>query len=150
MTDNIEKKIRAARPSLRMARPLPYWIVTIFAAFNIVLGISLFIAFDAGRITTSLLIVNEVFTFRLWGIIFIALGVLKLFALKTNNWGLARHSLLTGVVIKAAWAIALTIRSFVSPGTLLLNSMWVALALIQMATFIFFMPPDEKKEVGDE
>ncbi len=138
---NIEKQIQKARPLLKTVTPLAHWIITIFAYFNIFLGISLFFAVDQSKITASLIIVNDIFSYKFWGIVFIAIGILKLFALKTNNWDLSRKSLLVGVSIKAAWALALVIRSLTSPGTLLVTIIWFALAAIQIVTFIFFMPP---------
>lgn len=137
----IEKQIQKARPLLKTVTPLAHWIITIFAYFNILLGISLFFAVDQSKITASLIIVNDIFSYRFWGVIFIAIGVLKIFALKTNNWDLSRKSLLVGVSIKAAWALALIIRSLTSPGTWLVTLIWFALAAIQIVTFIFFMPP---------
>jgi hypothetical protein len=143
MTKDIERKIRKAQPRLRKARPLPFWIILIFAFFNIAIGISLYLSFDADRITASLLVVNELFTFKAWGIVFVGVGLVKLYSLITNNWILARHSLLLGVFIKSAWAIALTVRAFTSSGTLLMDLLWVTLALIQIATFIFLVPIDK-------
>jgi len=137
----IEKQIQKARPLLKTVTPLAHWIITIFAYFNILLGISLFFAVDQSKITASLIIVNDIFSYRFWGVIFIAIGVLKIFALKTNNWDLSRKSLLVGVSIKAAWALALVVRSLTSPGTWLVTIIWLALASIQIVTFIFFMPP---------
>jgi hypothetical protein len=138
---NIQKQIQQARPRLRQVTPLVHWIITVYAYFNILLGISLFLAVDQSKITASLIIVNDIFSYKFWGIVFIAIGILKLFALKTNNWDLSRKSLLVGVSIKAAWALALIIRSFTSPGTFLVTIIWFALAAIQIITFIFFMPP---------
>lgn len=138
---NIEKQIQKARPRLRTVTPLAYWIIIVYAFFNILLGISLFLAIDQSRISSPLLIVNDVFSYKFWGVLFIAVGTLKLFALKTNNWNLSRRSLLVGISIKAAWAIDLVIRSLTSPGTWLITLVWLALAGIQMVTFIFFMPP---------
>lgn len=137
----LEKQIRKARPSLRMVTPLAHWIITIFAYFNILLGLALFLALDQTRVSAPLLIVNGFFTYKFWGVVFILIGVLKLFALKTNNWKLSRKSLLVGVSIKAAWALALVVRSTTSPGTWLVTIIWVALAAIQITTYIFFMPP---------
>lgn len=138
---NIEKEIQEARPTLKIVSPLSHWIMLVMGLFNIILGISLFLAFDEDRVSAPLIIVNEVMTYRLWGIAFMILGVIKLWSLWTNNWKLSRHTLLIGVAVKAGWAVALTIRSFVSPGTLLVNLIWVTLALIQMGTYIWFMPP---------
>lgn len=137
----IEKQIQQARPRLRVVTPLAHWIIVIFAVFNLLLGVSLFFAIDQSKISAPLLIVNDFFTYRFWGVVFILIGALKLFALKTNNWDLSRKSLVVGVAIKAAWAIALIIRTLTSPGTALVTIIWLALAIIQITTFIFFMPP---------
>lgn len=139
--NSIEKQIQRARPGLRIVSPLAFWVVLIFGVFNIALGISFLSAIDAQRITASLLIVNKILTYDLWGMIFLILGAVKLFSLYINNWNLSRNSLIVGVAVKAAWALALTIRIFVVPGTIFLTLLWVALAAVQIATYIFFMPP---------
>lgn len=139
--EDLAKKIQQARPLLKTVTPLAYWIITVYAYFNILLGISLFFAVDQSKITASLLIVNNIFSYKIWGIVFITVGLFKLFALHTNNWDLSRKSLLVGVSIKAAWALALIVRSLTSPGTWLVSIIWIALAAIQIVTFIFFMPP---------
>lgn len=146
----LEKQIKQARPSLKMVTPLVHWVITIYAYFNIIFGLSLFFAIDQTKISASLLIVNGVFSYKFWGIVFILIGIIKLFALRTNNWDLSRKSLLLGVSIKAAWAVALVVRSLTSPGTFLVSIIWVALAAIQMVTFIFFMPPSigSNKQAG--
>lgn len=139
--ESVKHSILAARPKLRVVSPLAYWIVLILGVFNILLGVSLFFEFDAVRFTTPLLIVNEIFSYQFWGGIFTFLGVVKLYSLAANKWALARNSLIAGVLIKATWAVALIIRTIISPGTLFMGFVWVALALIQMATYVFFMPP---------
>lgn len=145
-----EKNIQHARPSLRIVSPLAYWIVFILGFFNLILGFTLFFAFDSPRFSSSLLIVNSLFTFKFWGIAFFTLGVLKLMALFKNNWHWARNTLITGVVLKSTWAIALTIRTFVSPGTIFLDLIWVTLALLQAVTYIFFMPPSMQPDLKDK
>lgn len=151
---SIEKQLQKARPSLKQVTPLVHAIITVYAIFNIAFGLSLFFAIDQSKISASLIIVNNIFSYKFWGVIFIAIGILKLFALKTNNWNLSRKSLLVGVAIKAAWAVALIVRSLTSPGTFLVSIIWVALAAIQIVTFIFFMPPaiatNKQPEVGRE
>ena len=141
MSHKLDTQIQHARPSLRSVSPLPFWVVLIMAIFNIFLGASFLFSVDAERVSAPLLIVNEIFTYQFWGIVFILIGLLKLWALKTNNWALTRSSLLVGVSVKAAWTVALTIRSFISPGTLLLNILWVTIALLQIGAYIWFMPP---------
>lgn len=137
----LEKEIQKARPKLKVVSPLAHWIILIFAIFNVFLGVSFFFALDAHRVSAPLLIVNDILTYKFWGVVFIAVGLVKLFSLWTNNWALARQSLFVGVSIKAIWMVALIIRTFVSPGTVFLCLMWVALALMQIGTYIWFMPP---------
>lgn len=136
---DVRKSIQHARPKLRLVSPLAYWIIFILGFFNIALGGSFLFTLD--RFTNSLLIVNDVFTFQMWGLVFIGLGILKLYSLWANKWSLARTTLLIGVTVKAAWAIALIVRLFVSPATLFAAFIWISLALIQTVTYIFFMPP---------
>lgn len=140
MTD-LQKQLRQARPKLKVVSPLAYWIMLSLATFNVVFGSVLFLALDQNRLSAPLLIVNEVFTYQFWGLIFIGLGLLKFFSLWANNWNLARNTLLMGVTVKITWAVALAIRTFVSPGTFLVNLVWITLALIQMGTYIWFLPP---------
>lgn len=141
MTSQLHKELQKARPKLRQVTPLAHAVLLVYAFFNIFLGISLFVTIDQSRITAPLLIVNNVFNYKFWGVMFVVLGLTKLFALKTNNWDLSRKSLLFGVAIKAAWALALVVRSTANAGTWLITLMWLALAAIQIVTFIFFMPP---------
>lgn len=148
----LKKKLQQARPCLKTVTPLAYWITIVFAYFNFFLGISLFFAVDQSKVSAPLIIVNDIFTYKFWGTVFILVGLLKLYALRANNWELSRHSLLIGVSIKAAWALALVIRALSSPGTWLMAIMWIALAMIQITTYIFFMPPSTaayKQRRGD-
>ena len=138
---DLQRQLRHARPSLKLVSPLAHAVVLIFGLFNLFLGISLIFAIDQDRITSPLIIVNDVFNFRFWGIVFILLGSFKLASLKWNSWTASRRSLLLGVAVKSAWAFALIIRSTTNSGTWLITLMWVALAAIQIATFIYFMPP---------
>lgn len=141
MSHELSKAIKAARPRLRVVSPLAHWVMLVMAIFNLVLGLSLYTQFDSPRFSASLLIVNDIFSFKFWGITFMAIGLIKLFALYTNNWNLARRSLLIGVGVKATWAVALTLRTLTSPGTLFVNIIWLTLAMLQMGTYIWFMPP---------
>jgi len=141
VSSELQKQLRDARPRLKLVSPLAHAVVMIFGIINIVLGVSLLFAIDESKISTSLLIVNDVFNYHFWGILFIVIGLIKLMSLKLNNWNLSRKSLLLGVAIKAAWALALIVRALASPGTWLVAILWIALAAIQIATFIYFMPP---------
>lgn len=138
----LQKQIQEARPNLKVVSPISHWIVLVMGWFNIVLGLSMIFAVDSERFVASLFLVNDYMPFWLWGWIFVTVGAVKLYALHSNNWELSRRSLMLGVSIKAAWMVALTIRTFVLPGTAFLNLTWIALALIQMGAYIWFMPPN--------
>lgn len=140
-TQSIEKELKKARPSLRTVTPLAHAVLQIYAYFNILIGISFLFAIDQSKITNPLLIVNEITNYKFWGMVFIGIGVLKLYSLYTNNWNLSRKSLLVGVSIKAAWTLALIVRSLSESGTWFITLIWLALAAVQIATFIFFLPP---------
>lgn len=119
---------------------MAHWTILVMAAFNILLGASLFLLIDAGRVSAPLIIVNSLFTYKFWGVVFIAIGLLKMYALYSNKWELARASLMIGVSVKAMWAVALIVRVLVSPGTLFLTLLWVTIALLQMGAYIWFLP----------
>lgn len=138
---SIEQELKKARPSLRTVTPLAHAVLQIYAYFNILLGISFLFALDQSKIDTPLLIVNDLLSYKFWGFVFIGIGALKLYSLYTNNWNLSRKSLLVGVSIKAAWALALVVRSFTESGTWFITIIWLTLAAVQISTFIFFLPP---------
>lgn len=152
MSHHLQHELRKARPKLKVVSPLSNWIVLVMAWFNIILGLSFLFAIDQNRITASFLIVNDILTFKFWGCVFIGIGLLKLYSIFSNRWTLARNTLFMGVSVKAAWAVALTIRTFVSPGTVFVNLLWVTIALIQMGAYIWFMPPNiqSTKQKGDK
>jgi hypothetical protein len=139
---NIEHQIKKARPTLRQVSPLSHWVVLIMGVFNIVLGLTLLFNIDKNRLSASLIIVNNILTYEFWGIVFISIGLIKLYALISNNWNLSRKTLILGVSVKAMWSVALIFRIFISPGTLFITSTWLCIAALQMACYIFFMPPN--------
>lgn len=137
----IQNEIRKARPRLKAVAPLSHWIVVIFASLNLVLGLGLFFAIDQRRVTASFIIVNDVFNFHFWGVLFTCLGVFMFYALRVNDWSYIKKAFVLGVCIKASWALALIVRVLISPGSIMITSLWVALACIQIATYIYFVPP---------
>lgn len=140
MLKSTSRELRKLRPRLRTVAPHSYWFVMLLGVFNLLFGASLMAAVDKGKTNSSLLIVNDFFTFQMWGAVFILLGVLKLSALRLNRWRLARLTLMMGVVVKAAWMVALVIRVFVSPGTVIIALLWMTLATAQMLCYIYFLP----------
>lgn len=140
MTTHAE--LAKARPTLRMVSPQSHWFVFIMGVFNVALGLTLLFGLDKSRLSAPLIVVNEVFSYTFWAVVFITIGVVKLYALATNNWWLSRKTLLLGVSVKAMWAVALIFRIFISPGTVFLTLMWLTIAALQMVCYIFFMPPN--------
>lgn len=138
---DVRHEIQELRHRLYKVSPLVFAITGIFIGMNIVIGVVMAIAFDESRVVASLLIVNDILTYRFWGFIFIGLALFQGWALYKNNWNLVKKSLLSGVVVKTFWAVGLVLRAFVEQGTLLIALPWITLALIQIATVIFFLPP---------
>ena len=136
----LKQQLHKARPKLRTVSPMAYWTVMVMAIFNLLLGASLSLLVDEGRLSAPLIIVNDVFTYKFWGVVFIAIGIMKIYALLSNRWELARTSLIVGVAVKAMWAVALIVRVLVSPGTFFLTLLWVTVALLQMGAYIWFLP----------
>lgn len=137
---SLKDQLRAARPRLRSVSPLAYWTVMVMAVFNFFLGASLLFLVDEDRLSAPLIIVNDLFTYKFWGVVFIAIGVMKVYALLSNRWELARKSLITGVAVKAMWAVALVVRVLTSPGTFFLTLLWLTVAALQMGAYIWFLP----------
>lgn len=134
-------QLQQARPRLRLVSPLVFWICVIYIILNLAIGLDFILEFDKLRVAASLIIVNNLTDYHFWGVVFLSLSGVKAYALWKNNWQLIRNMLLVGVAVKAAWAIALLVRIFIAPGTILIALLWVALAMIQIITYIFFMPP---------
>lgn len=137
-----QSELAKARPTLRQVSPLSHWFVAIMGVFNILLGLTLMFAIDEDRLSASLIIVNDLTSYTFWGFVFICIGVVKLFALKMNNWSLSRKTLILDVSVKAMWVVALVFRIFISPGTVFIILCWLCIAALQMACYIFFMPPN--------
>lgn len=149
------KELRHERNQLRhrlsKVSPLVFAITGIYIGMNIVIGVVMAIAFDESRVVASLLIVNSIMTYKFWGAVFLALAVFQGYSLVKNNWKLVKLSLLSGVVVKTFWAVGLCLRAVVENGTLLIALPWITLALIQIATVVFFLPPVyDFREVDDE
>lgn len=141
MTKTQIDPVKNGLPRLRLISPWAFWNTVVFGIFNIVIGISFVLEIDTDRITAPLIIVNEVLTYPFWGMAFIALGVAQFLFLHENKWDYIRWSHRVGTAIKATWAIALIIRVLTQPGTVLLTSVWMALMLLQIVTFIFIPTP---------
>ena len=145
MRKKLVDQIRAARPSLRLVSPISYWFVILMGVFNILIGIAFITSLGEFTNDLALRAVSKIIPFDMWGFLFILLGVAKLYSIITNSWGLARYSLLAGVLLKSAWAVALVIRSFYAEDGLFTTYMWISIAITQIICYIYFLPPTEPR-----
>lgn len=91
--------------------PLISYIMRGFVAFNIILGIGLFS--NVAR-TAQFFIINEIFTYQFWGVLFFVNGLIQLYTLIRHNDRLIRISLMSGMVLQTFWMVALAVRQFES------------------------------------
>lgn len=91
--------------------PLISYIMKGFVAFNIILGIGLFS--NVAR-TAQFFIINEIFTYQFWGVLFFINGLVQLYTLIRHNDKLIRISLMSGMVLQTFWMVALAVRQFES------------------------------------
>lgn len=142
MTD-IAKKIREIRPRLKEVSPLAASILLGYGVINILLGIGMLFYVNPSP-EAVFAIVNSVVTFQVWGVVFILLGLAKLYGYFRNDWNFMKGLLVAGLSVKAAWAIALFIR-FLDGGSILLLVIWLFFAYVQLVTYIHFIPNTRQK-----
>lgn len=145
MSESLRRKFNAVKPSLRSVSPVSYWFIGLMGVFNILIGIGFFLALQGVAEDPIFGLVAKVVPFSVWGVMFVALGIAKLVALKINNWKLARWTLLTGVALKSGWAIALAIRTMSHPDNMFLTVTWTTIALTQIIVYMYFLPPQEMR-----
>lgn len=144
MIETLKHQIEQARPSLRLVSPVSYWFILLMGVFNLLLGTSFILALDANILSDAAFsTIANLMPVPVWGIMFIVLGVVKISAIKDNNWELARHTLLAGVLLKSGWAVALTFRTFYQPDNIFLNLVWLTIAITQIICYIYFLPPTQ-------
>lgn len=119
---------------------MTYHICQGFAATNITLGLGFIFLMDPNRLSAPLLLVNDIFTFEIWGLTFIVLATYMTYGLVTNNWSYLKRSMLIGLSIKITWLTTLIIRVTESPSTILLVAIWMFFAYIQAVTYVYFLP----------
>lgn len=129
--------LKSARPRLRDAAPLTYSICLSFAIANFSIGLGFYFLYTP---TVPVAVINYIFTAQVWGAIFIASSLVSLYGLTSNRWNLVRQTIILQLAIKATWTVALVIRVFHSPNTIIFTIVWLTLASIQAATYIYFIP----------
>lgn len=150
MRTELKRQIQNARPSLKMVSPVSYWFIMLMGLFNLFIGTAFIFALDPDTSDPTFRAITQFVPFGVWGILFVLLGGFKLYSLFRNNWQLARYTLLAGVIMKSAWGVALTIRTFNQYDNAFLNATWVALAITQIICYIYFLPPTEPHKPNGE
>lgn len=105
-----------------------------FAVVNIMLGIGIALLYE----TTVPLAIANVLTYQVWGLIFIALGVVGAFALYTGRVKLIKNIQLLSVLVKAIWLAALAIRCIFYPQTIIITLVWAFFVYVQIMVYIHF------------
>lgn len=136
MNSELKFRLKELRPSLYTIAPLTFCICWGYAVINLGLGAGMYSLY---RPETPIAVAN-IFTYQVWGIIFILIGLLSVIALIKNSWKTTRILLLWGLTAKAVWAIALVVRCFIDSRTILITLVWLFFAYIQAITYIFFIP----------
>lgn len=91
--------------------PLISYIMRGFVVFNIILGVGLIS--NIAR-TAQFFIINDIFTYQFWGLLFLANGLVQLYTLVRHNDKIIRVSLVSGMVLQTFWMVALAVRQFES------------------------------------
>ena len=142
MNQELDNRLRHMRPSLFLVAPLTYCICWGYAVVNILLGVGLFEFYQP----VAPIAIANILTYPQWGVLFFLAGIIGVYSLLTNRWKLAQNIQFVGVLIKSVWAIALVVRCFSEPSTLVITAIWLFLTFIQVVTYIFFVPKPNSGE----
>lgn len=145
---DIQKVIRNVRPKLKFVSPLSYSIIWGFGIFNIALGLAL-TQLPYPTPQPTLVIINEIFGYLFWGVLFTVLGVLKLYFIKRNDWANIRRSLIIALLFKAIWLFAIIIQIFSGQGNIAILVIWIFITYIQASTYIHFVPNEAREYLDD-
>lgn len=139
--------IRKARPKLSVVSPLATRLIGGFGVFNVLLGLVLYQL----RVGSTLILINNIFSFQFWGVIYALIGIAHLVSLKVNSWKGARYSLFAGVAIKSLFLAALVIQTLEhGAANLSILVIWAFLAYVQAMVYVFFSPTAESIENFEE
>lgn len=125
-----------SKPPFRRVSPLVYASAWTFALLNIFF---LAPAFLIGTGARGLSLVGLVPS-KVWGIIFILMGVGMIYSLVTNKWAFIKNFLITGLAVKAMFAWALVFTLTLSLSNIGVVGIWIALMVWQGLCVIYFTP----------
>ena len=138
-----ESYLKKLRPPLRLIAPMTYWITWGFVAVNFLIGVSFMTIYKPA---TPIIIVTTYSPIEVWGVLFTLMGGNIVYGLLANNWNWARKSHIGGLVIKAAWLLALLERIPENPPAAFVACIWGFLAFIQAVVYIYFLPANVPKD----
>lgn len=144
MEPSLHQKIKQARPPLYTIAPLTFSICWGYAIVNLLLGVGLFLLYKPA----VPIAVANILSYQWWGITFFTIGAISVWSLTRNEWHTTRNLLLIGLIAKSIWAIALVIRCFVEPQTIIITIVWLFFAYIQAVTYIYFTPKINGESTG--
>lgn len=133
----IQQKIALARPPLSKVSPLAFFICWGYVVVNIILGLGMIFLYS----TPVPIAVASILPYWAWGVAFLGVSVLTSYGLVTNKWEITRGSQIYGLVLKGIWGVALVIRCFYEPRTILITGVWLFFTYVQAAVYIHFFPP---------
>lgn len=132
----IDKFHNAKYPRIKQVNGLLNLGVLSFGWFNLVLGASLF--FQASS-TNEFFIINEVFTYQFWGIVFFIGGISLLVGHLLNYWTWMRWTILGLLFTKFIWLTALISRQFTDPGSNTFLILFFGLiTFLQIGGYLYF------------
>lgn len=131
-------KLRGARPNLNVVAPLTAYICWGYVMVNALLGIGMILLY---KTTVAPIAVASILNYPEWGITFLLLAAVTAYGLIKNSWKLVRNAQLFGLFLKAIWSVALIIRCIAFPQTILVTSVWLFLAYVQIGVYVHFIPP---------
>lgn len=138
----IDKVLSDIRPKLRHVSPMTFWFSTGFAIFNILIGV--------GLLKANILItlkVAGILSLKVWGLIFLILGILMVYSLAINSWSMIKSLNSLGIGLKLAWWIELLSQLISGTSkTPFLLIIWSLLLFFQLVVFIYFTPEKENNE----
>lgn len=133
----VRQALKIARPKLSTVAPLTAAICWGYVVVNLVLGLGMIFIYQG---TIAPISIAAIFSYPVWGALFLLTSALTCYGLISNNWNISKQSQLLGLGLKSVWAIALIIRCFSYPQTILITGVWIFFAYIQAVTYIHFLP----------
>jgi len=125
--------LNKTQPQNRIA-PLTLSLCWGFAVINVLLGIGLAALYH----TTVPLAVANILTYDQWGLVYFVLGLATTGFLLAHKPDLVRKTQLVSVTVKAIWLIALVLRCFIAPQTIIITLIWGFFLYVQIMLYIHF------------